>query len=123
MPPSNSFDPKQLESLRKLSQSDPTFIGRLVDTFLLSSGKLMGQLGEAIASENPTGAAEAAHPLKSSSAQLGLVELSGLAMEMEVLGRSDNLEGAEDLLDRMTFEFEAATAYLENQRSGGDDVG
>jgi HPt (histidine-containing phosphotransfer) domain-containing protein len=83
----------------------------------------MGQLGEAIASENATGAAEAAHPLKSSSAQLGLVELSGLAMEMEVLGRSDELEGTEDLLDRITFEFEAAIAYLETQRSGGGDDG
>jgi HPt (histidine-containing phosphotransfer) domain-containing protein len=66
--------------------------------------------------------AEAAHPLKSSSAQLGLVGLSAFAKEMEALGRSGSLQGAEELLARIEVEYENGLEFLAAQRHGGGNV-
>lgn len=117
-----SFDVELLESVRSMNQSDPTFFGRLIDTFLGSSEQLMQRLREAVAAETPADIATAAHPLKSSSAQLGLLGLSAVAKDMEARGRAGSCEGAAELLTRMETEFESGREFLAAHRLGGADV-
>jgi HPt (histidine-containing phosphotransfer) domain-containing protein len=105
-----------------MSNPDPTFMERLIDTFLESSSRLMGKLRDAIAQQSPGGAAEAAHPLKSSSAQLGLLEFSALAKEMEGLGRGGSLEGGEELMSQIELAYEAGVEFLAAHRFGAADV-
>ena len=58
-------------------------ISMLVDKYLEQSAEYMQQLNDAMASGDGTTAAQMAHPLKSSSRQLGLVPLSNLAETIE----------------------------------------
>jgi signal transduction histidine kinase/CheY-like chemotaxis protein len=117
-----SLDPSLLQSLRQESASDPAFVERLIEVFLGSSGELMSRLRDAIAERSPSEVAGAAHPLKSSSAQLGLLGFSALAKDMESLGRSGSLEGCEELLERIEAEYAAGLEFLAAQQLGAGNV-
>jgi len=116
MPGRASFDSSPLDSLRALKKSGTGFVERVIDTYLGSSATRMNSLRGALAQQDAKAAADAAHPLKSSSAQIGLPELATLAAEMEALARSGSLEGAEDLLARMELEYELGSELLSNQK-------
>jgi HPt (histidine-containing phosphotransfer) domain-containing protein len=49
--------------------------------------------------------ADAAHPLKSSSASLGALRLSELCQELEALGLASSTDGVSDLLGELRLEF------------------
>ena len=121
MPGLTSNDPSRLQSLRAASTADPAFVELAIDTFLGSSRKLLGKIRTAIATEDPKTAAEAAHPLYASSAQLGMGRLSALAKELETLGRSGSLNGGQDLLTRLESEYQIGVEFLAAQRRGDTD--
>ncbi len=114
-----SNDPSRLRSLRAASASDPAFVELAIDTFLGSSRQLLGKIRAAIAAQDPRTTAEAAHPLSSSSAQLGMRGLSALAKELEKLGRSGSLDGGQALLTRLESEYRIGVEFLATQRRGG----
>jgi HPt (histidine-containing phosphotransfer) domain-containing protein len=57
----------------------------------------------------------AAHSLKSSSAYVGAMHLSALAKELELMGRSNSLQGAAELAERLKKEFMLVMAALEKE--------
>ena len=118
MPGPTSNDPSRLQALRAACPSDPSFVELAIDTFLGSSRQLLRKIRAAIAARDPEAAADAAHPLYSSSAQLGICGLSSLAKDLETLGRGGSLDGGRDLLTRLESEYEMGVEFLAAHRRG-----
>lgn len=68
------------------------FIGEMVDTFLEDALTQIGQMKSGLAAQDVDLFRRAAHSLKSNAATFGATELAGLARELEMLGRENNLE-------------------------------
>ncbi len=62
-----------------------------------------------------------ANNLKSSSANLGALLLSGLFKDLEILGRSGDLQGARELMEKAEAEFGRVRKALEAEiaKAGG----
>ena len=84
------------QALAGLSALDPTGANRLVQrvlaTYQGSLGRLLAQLGDALARSDPAGMRLAAHTLKSSSASVGALQLSRLCATVERMVRESSLE-------------------------------
>ncbi|HUH98390.1 MAG TPA: Hpt domain-containing protein [Anaerolineales bacterium] len=83
------IDRNAFEDLKQMAGAD--FIDELIDTFLEDAPQLMIQLQAALASNDAESFRRAAHSLKSNAASFGANHLSGLAKELETLGRENKL--------------------------------
>src|SRR5512141_1217401 len=90
------LDMTTFEELKAMSGSD--FIDELVDTFLEDAPKLITEMKTALQAGDSETFRRAAHSLKSNSATFGAARLSGMAKDLEMLGRENKLREAEDQL-------------------------
>ena len=89
------LDMTPLEALRRLpSRGRPNALERVVDAYLKESKKHMNQLQHAVEDGDANAVQFAAHTLKSSSGNVGAMNLSALFKIMEDLGRNHKLDGA-----------------------------
>jgi signal transduction histidine kinase/CheY-like chemotaxis protein/HPt (histidine-containing phosphotransfer) domain-containing protein len=72
-----------LETLRRMQKSHPSLAGRLVDTYLGYAPKAIQQMLAALTAEDNKQLMTTAHSLKSSSANIGAMHLSGLCRALE----------------------------------------
>ncbi len=77
---------------------DPQFLSELIGTFLEDAPRLLGQLREAVQAGDAATVRLVAHGLKSNGAEFGATTFSDLCKELELLGKSGQLDGAETLL-------------------------
>jgi CheY-like chemotaxis protein len=85
--------------LRRLSEDvGVSEVPELVQLFLKESSRQMEELRTAVNNKDVDQTMRKAHTLKSSSAMLGALTMSGLCLKMEMLGRDGNLNGADELL-------------------------
>ena len=61
---------------------------------------------------------KAAHALKGSAGALGALAMASACSDLETLGRSESLAGAEALLVRVEKEFDLVCRALETERAG-----
>ena len=80
---SQALDLKVLQDVLNLGHNDD-FAERLVVSFMADSEQLMSEMNQALQADNTRGFRELAHGLKGNAANLGLVELRGLAAEIEL---------------------------------------
>ena len=66
---------------------------------------------------NASGAEQALHSLKSSSAQLGAMQMQRLSERGELLARSGTLEGVEGIVDDLENEFARVQIWLDRSRT------
>jgi len=93
-------------------------VERVLRSYLdITPGKL-AELRRAADARDPAGVREAAHDLKSSSAQIGARLLAELAKELEALGRAGELRGAPALVERTFTEFERVRRAIEPEPGG-----
>jgi HPt (histidine-containing phosphotransfer) domain-containing protein len=85
----------------------------VVELYLSTSLSLMQKLSEAVAAADSRAIMEAAHTLKSSSAQLGARRLAKALQEIESMGRDEETEAAPETLVRVHQEFDAAREAFE----------
>jgi two-component system, sensor histidine kinase and response regulator len=90
----------QVRALQRPGQ--PDLLGRIVAIYLQDSPRLLQRMHDAVAAEDGEALRQAAHSLKSSSANLGATQLATLSKELEHRGRDRQLEGTAELLQ--TFE-------------------
>ena len=96
---STGLDEAALSQLEALAGAQgPAFVERVFATYLATSLPLGAVIREAHRKGDATELARAAHRLKSSSAQIGALEVARLSGELEALGRSDTLAQAEPLI-------------------------
>ena len=91
--------------------------GKIIGLYLESSPGLLRQIRDAVAGEDGDALRQAAHSLKSSSANLGAKRLAAVCKELEQRGRERRLEGAAELLRELeAHHARARWALLEEMR-------
>ncbi len=79
---------------------DQSLLHEVIDIFLEEAPKHLEALHEAVAQGIAVTVENAAHTLKGELGYLGLPEISQRASQIEEMGRSNNIEGASDLLSQ-----------------------
>ncbi len=114
----DAIDRPTLDHLLETLDGDTEFLHDLMDTYFSDSAELFSQLKGAAARGDAPEFQRAAHSLKSNSASMGALRLSGMAKHMEEMGRTSQLEGAERHIAEAAAEYERAKATLQAIRAG-----
>ena len=116
----NALDRSVLASLRELQDDgDPDIVAEVGGLFLEHSPQKIAAILKAVENGDAKGLQTAAHSLKSSSAYVGAMRLSELSRELEIMGRSQVMDGAEVKAERLNREYKQVMMELdaEIQRS------
>ena len=116
----NALDRSVLASLRELQDDgDPDIIAEVGGLFLEHSPQKIAAILQAVENGDAKGLQTAAHSLKSSSAYVGAMRLSELSRELEIMGRSQVMDGAEEKAEKLNREYKQVMMELdaEIQRS------
>ena len=91
---------------------DRAFLTELVDSYMLTTPRLVAGMREAVRRGEPDALARYAHELKSTSASLGADRLSALCQEVEVRARRDMLDDDEERVAEIAAEAGRVQAAL-----------
>jgi PAS domain S-box-containing protein len=117
-----SLDEQVLNNLRELQEpGDADFVTMLVDHLLADVPERVAVMADAVCRSDAGALERAAHSLKSSAANLGLLELSRLAGILETTGATGDLGGADSVLAALRSEFHRASPLLLRHRRPADD--
>ncbi len=109
--PSVRIDKKVMQQLRSLK---PDLLVRVIQLYREGTPKLLDEIDASIATGSPTELYKAAHSLKNSSANLGIIDITEHARDLESLGRQGSLEGADTLLRKLRGLYEATLGVLKD---------
>ncbi|MCI0352503.1 MAG: Hpt domain-containing protein, partial [Acidobacteriales bacterium] len=112
------LDPAALDNLRDTVGDDSSVLAELINTFLEDAPRLLTDLRSALDSGDAAGVRLNAHSLKSNGAEFGASQFAELCRQMEMLGKSNQLDGAGALLGPIEDEFRRVSATLESLMSG-----
>ncbi|MCD4755755.1 MAG: response regulator [Deltaproteobacteria bacterium] len=102
-----------LDKIRALQRpGKPNILGKIIKLYLESSPELITTVRESVEQGDSKALCEAAHSLKSSSANLGAIQLAAVCKELEDMGREGRTDGAKALMDRIESEHQSAHAAL-----------
>jgi signal transduction histidine kinase/CheY-like chemotaxis protein len=117
--PGASVDPAALHRLASTREGDGSeFVARVVNTYLITSQKLLSAIRDAAEAGAQEALASAAHSLNSSSAQVGALRLSNLCKEVEALSHGGSSESARELVNRISEELESVHEGLVAENFG-----
>lgn len=102
--PDEAIDQSTIESLREMGGTE--FLQQLLDIFLADMPVRMNDLDEAHRDSNSQLLSESAHSMKSSSANMGAMNLSKIYSHLETLGRQESTDGVAELVAAAHEEFE-----------------
>lgn len=107
---------KPLDIIRSMQKPGvPSLLGRVIKIYLGESPDLMRSIHQAVSEGDSSALSEAAHSLKSSSANLGAMQMANISKELEALGRDEKVKDASILLDQLDREFESACSALNRE--------
>jgi HPt (histidine-containing phosphotransfer) domain-containing protein len=110
------IDRSVLASLRELQdEGDPDIVAEVGGLFIKHSPDKVNAIVQSVENGDAKSLHMAAHSLKSSSAYVGAMRLSALAKELELMGRSNSLEGAKELAQKLKNEFMLVMTALEEE--------
>ncbi|BBO84576.1 hypothetical protein DSCO28_51420 [Desulfosarcina ovata subsp. sediminis] len=109
-------DKSVLYTLKALQiEGEPDFLKRIVRTYLDGSNELVGQLASAAAEKDAQRIAFLAHRFKSSSANVGAMQLSEYCRELETSSKQNSTQDAALLVAAITNEYESVKKILEGE--------
>jgi HPt (histidine-containing phosphotransfer) domain-containing protein len=112
------LDLETIATLKALGGSDePDLFVELVDLFVTDARTHIAALRRALEQHDLRTLERTAHTLKSSCANVGAKAMSDLCAELEKLGRSSRIEGAEQLVERTAAQYERVQAALNQQKA------
>jgi HPt (histidine-containing phosphotransfer) domain-containing protein len=114
------IDEPTYDALLKMTGDDQAFVDDLVDTYLEDAVEQLAALDAAIDGGDPAALTRPAHSLKSSSLNVGALDLGKVSLELEERGRAGQLDGAADRVADAHREFEAVRDALLGRR--GEDA-
>jgi len=103
------IDVVSFDSLKELMEDE---LPALIGTFLTDTGAKLAELEQAISAGDGKGLGEIAHGLKGSAGNVCTPLLAELAMELETIGNSGTVEGAEEVLVKLKAEFSIVSEIL-----------
>ena len=114
------IDEPTYDALLKMTGDDQAFVDDLVDTYLEDAVEQLAELDAAVDAGDPTALTRPAHSLKSSSMNVGALDLAKLSLELEERGRGGELDGAAERVTDAHLQFEAVRDALLGRR--GEDA-
>lgn len=102
MSDSGALDEDTVASLLESVGGDEEFLGELFSAFAAEAPSLLQTVEEAAASGDAESLRHAAHTLKSTSASLGALRLSGVSAEMESAARSGTVPAGAQVVELRT---------------------
>jgi signal transduction histidine kinase/CheY-like chemotaxis protein/HPt (histidine-containing phosphotransfer) domain-containing protein len=109
------LNPKTLDALRALDPEGGMGLAQqILKTFLDSAGERLEAIERAVTANDGSGLAQAAHALKSSSANVGADTLAALFKQLEALGRAGQTAEAQPLLEGVRQEYARASTAMQN---------
>ena len=96
------LDPQAIEQLRQLgNRRGHDVLGKVANVFLEETPKLLKRLHEGVASGSTETVKQIAHSLKSSSANLGAMQLMHVCAELEAAARAEETALVRQLFDKL----------------------
>jgi signal transduction histidine kinase/HPt (histidine-containing phosphotransfer) domain-containing protein len=117
--PATPVDVRRLEELAEMGAEALPLVQRAIDNFVASMESTVAELRTALAAADAGELRSVAHRLKGSAANLGVTRVSELALEVEMLAESCQLEPAARTIDELAAEGEVACAALSGYRLEG----
>jgi CheY-like chemotaxis protein/HPt (histidine-containing phosphotransfer) domain-containing protein len=110
---SSFLDQARLDMIRSLQRPDrPNVLKKIIDLYLQKAPALLRSILDAVSSGDDLLLQEAAHSLKTASANLGAIKLAAICKELEDYGHQKNYEAATSLLDTLEGVFQEALGAL-----------
>jgi two-component system cell cycle response regulator len=107
------LDTRVTASLREIARGQPPgFLADVRSLFIETSTQCLEELRRALAAQDPSSVAAAAHRLVGSCASIGATELAQVARDLETLARVPTLAGSQALLDQTEKSAEGVYAAL-----------
>jgi HPt (histidine-containing phosphotransfer) domain-containing protein len=113
----NAIDRATYDALVEMVGGDRAFIDDLIDTYLADAVKQLADLDAAIAAGDASALTRPAHSMKSSSLNVGALELARLGRELEAQGREGQIAGAEERVAQAHRLFESVRTSLLARRA------
>ncbi|MCX6967072.1 MAG: response regulator [Verrucomicrobia bacterium] len=114
-----ALDPERLATLKELDMDgDERFFFSLLETYHQSAQADIQDLKEALESRNPAKLRDKAHSLKGSSRNIGANAIGDTCQELETLADSQNLEGAAELMHKLTDAFSKVEQEIRREMGG-----
>jgi CheY-like chemotaxis protein/HPt (histidine-containing phosphotransfer) domain-containing protein len=110
-PESSALDPEVTARLRSLAAADPAVLEEIHESFLTSSVEYLEALRQAAQAGDPEALAQAAHAFKGASGNVGASHIWELCRQLELLGNSRSVAGADELTRHL--ERESARVKME----------
>jgi signal transduction histidine kinase/CheY-like chemotaxis protein len=106
-----------LDRLRQaMGEASPRLMADLIDTYLADTPRRVAEIRQAAAAGNGPALSAAAHPLRSSSASLGAMQLAHLSQGLEQIGLSGDFSAAEADASQLEKEFGRVRKELEKYK-------
>jgi HPt (histidine-containing phosphotransfer) domain-containing protein len=105
------------DALVKMVGGDQEFVAELVDTYLADTVDQLAGLDAAVAAGDVAAIVRPAHSLKSSSLNVGALQLGEVARQLEEQGREGRFDGAAHLVSDARSRFEAVRVALLERRT------
>ena len=115
--------PIDMQRLRDVSGDTPEYLREIVGLYLSEASALIPQLQTAVQAGQAEKIERLAHRLVGASANCGIISVVAPLRELERMGRSHRLDGAERLSTSVSDQFELVEQFLTSLLSGGDDSG
>jgi CheY-like chemotaxis protein/HPt (histidine-containing phosphotransfer) domain-containing protein len=114
------IDQKALDNIRKLQRPGaPSILDKIIDLYFVDAPRQILTMRDALAAGDDLALKRAAHTLKSSSANLGALDLAGSCKKMEDAGAA-HPGTAELLIARIELDYAQVRAALSSVRSSPD---
>jgi signal transduction histidine kinase/DNA-binding response OmpR family regulator/HPt (histidine-containing phosphotransfer) domain-containing protein/PAS domain-containing protein len=110
------LDSKALDELLATVGGDFANLRLIIDTFLEEGPGLLDELDHHVAAGDAAGVRRVAHTLKSNGADFGAATFSERCKELEMVGKSGELDGAAALAADIRTEYQRVAAALETVR-------
>ena len=110
------LEQETLERIRALQRpGKPNVLGKIINIYLQNSPGLIKTVRESVEQGDGVALSEAAHALKSSSANLGAVRMASVCKKLEDMGREGRIDMAKNLIDRIESEYKSAGSALADE--------
>jgi CheY-like chemotaxis protein len=112
------LDPRALEELLATLGGERSNLKIIIDSFLTDGPGLLDELDGFVEAGDAAGVRRAAHSLKSNGADFGATTFAERCKELEMMGKSGELDGAAELAARIRAEYRNVAAALATVREG-----
>ncbi len=107
---------KPLDNIRAMQQPGvPSILNKVINIYLAESPELMTSVHNSITNDDGNALQEAAHSLKSSSANLGAMQMSEICKQLEFMGKENDIPSAKQLIQQLDNEFDLAYSALKEE--------